>query len=187
VRADYRWDDDDFTYIASFDHVHTSIYGDLGDALPRIAASAGSLSLDASDQWTTDYLGQVLPYVRYIFLSAPELSEPDAIAVAKECLALGAKAVVLTRGSEGALGVSTEGPVLQPALPTSVVDTLGAGDGFISGFLTELLARGSLKDSMMRGAEFAALVCSWQGGFGHGAPWAGDPYVARTAPATPSK
>ena len=187
VRADYRWDDDDFTYIASFDHVHTSIYGDLGDALPRIAASAGSLSLDASDQWTTDYLGQVLPYVRYIFLSAPELSEPDAIAVAKECLALGAKAVVLTRGSEGALGVSTEGPVFQPALPTSVVDTLGAGDGFISGFLTELLTGKSLKDAMTRGAEFAALVCSWQGGFGHGAPWAGDPYVARTAPATPSK
>jgi fructoselysine 6-kinase len=58
VRGDYRWVDDDFAYIASFDHVHTSIYSDLGDALPRIAASANSLSLDASDQWTTDYLGQ---------------------------------------------------------------------------------------------------------------------------------
>jgi fructoselysine 6-kinase len=180
VRGDYRWVDDDFAYIASFDHVHTSIYSDLGDALPRIAASANSLSLDASDQWTTDYLGKVLRYVRYIFLSAPELNGPDAISVARECLALGARAVVVTRGSEGALGVSAEGLVFQPALPTSVVDTLGAGDGFISGFLTELLTGKSLKDAMTRGAEFAALVCGWQGGFGHAAPWIGDPNAART-------
>jgi fructoselysine 6-kinase len=183
VRADYRWEDEDFAYIATFDHVHTSIYSDLGNALPRIAKSARSLSFDVSDQWTKEYLGQVVPHVRYIFLSASDLSEPDAAAVAGDCLALGAEAVVLTRGSEGALGVSIKGPVFQPALPTSVVDTLGAGDGFISGFLTESLAGGTLKDAMKRGAEFAALVCSWQGGFGHGAPWT----VARTAAATPSK
>lgn len=187
VRADYRWDDDDFAYIATFDHVHTSIYSDLGEALPRIVASARSLSFDASDQWTADYLSQVVPYIRYIFLSASELSGPEAMAVAEHCMALGAEAVVLTRGSGGALGVSAKGPVLQPALPTSVLDTLGAGDGFISGFLAELLAGGSLKDAMMRGAEFAALVCGWQGGFGHGALWTGDPSVARTAAATPSK
>jgi len=187
VRADYRWDEGDFIYIATFDHVHTSIYSDLGEALPRIAASARSLSFDASDRWTADYLSQVVPYVRYIFLSASELSGPETMAVAEDCLALGAEAVVLTRGSEGALGVSAKGPVLQPALPTSVVDTLGAGDGFISGFLTEMLASGSLKDAMMRGAEFAALVCGWQGGFGHAAPWTGDPNAARTAAATQSK
>jgi len=81
---------------------------------------------------------------------------------------------VVTRGSEGALGVSAEGLVFQPALPTTVVDTLGAGDGFISGFLIDLLAGKSLKDAMTRGSEFAALVCGWQGGFGNAAPWTGD-------------
>jgi fructoselysine 6-kinase len=187
VRADYRWDDDDFAYIATFDHVHTSIFSDLGEALPRIAASARSLSLDASDRWTADYLRQVVLYVRYIFLSGSDLSWPEAMAVAKDCIALGAEAVVLTRGSEGALGVSAKGSVLQPALPAAVVDTLGAGDGFISGFLTKLLAGGSLTDAMTRGAEFAALVCGWQGGFGHDAPWTGHPHVARMAGTTPSE
>ena len=181
VRADYCWEDDDFAYIATFDHVHTSIHSDLGEALPRIAASARSLSFDASDRWTADYLRQVVPYLQFIFLSAPKLSEQEAMATAEECLALGSKAVVLTRGSGGALGVSATGLVFQAALPATVVDTLGAGDGFISGFLTAMLAGGSLKDAMTRGAEFAAQVCGWQGGFGHAVPWTGDPIAERVA------
>lgn len=179
VRADYRWDDEDFAYLATFDHVHTSIYSDLGHAFPRIAAGVRSLSFDASNRWTADYLRQVLPHVRFVFLSASELSGQEAMAVAEECLTLGPETVVLTRGGEGALGVDAHGPVLQAALPTTVVDTLGAGDGFISGSLTALLAGASLKDAMMRGAEFAAQVCSWPGGFGHSAPWHGDPTEVR--------
>lgn len=179
VRADYRWDDDDFAYIATFDHVHTSIYSDLDEALPRIAARADSLSLDGSNRWSKDYLRAVLPYTRILFLSAPELNGQDAMALAEECLALGPETVVITRGSSGALGVNAKGPVFQPAFPATVVDTLGAGDGFISGFLTELLTTGSLKRAMTKGAEFAAQVCGWQGGFGHAAPWTGDAALVR--------
>jgi fructoselysine 6-kinase len=179
VRADYRWEDDDFAYISTFDHVHTSIYSDLDEALPRIVASARSLSLDASNRWTADYLRQVLPYVRFAFLSAAELSRSEAMQIAGTCLALGPEVVVLTRGSGGALGLSDKDQVFQPALPANVVDTLGAGDGFISGFLTEMLASGSMQQAMTRGAEFAAQVCGWHGGFGHAAPWVGDPNAVR--------
>jgi fructoselysine 6-kinase len=175
VRADYRWERPDFDYIAGFDHVHTSIYSDLGEALPRIAASARSLSFDASNRWTMDYLSQVLPQVRYVFLSAAELDEPECTSIANDCLALGPEAVIVTRGSAGAFGVNAERSVFQPALPTHVVDTMGAGDGFISGFLTGALAGAKLQEAMVRGAEFATRVCGWHGGFGHAAPWPGSP------------
>lgn len=179
VRADYRWEDADFDYIASFDHVHTSIYSELGDALPRIAARQRSLSLDLSNRWTPDYLKEALPHVRFAILSAPDLSGPEALAMAKDCLAQGPEVVVLTRGSGGALGVNANGAIYQGALPTFLVDTLGAGDGFISGFLMEMLTSGDLKHAMKRGAEFAALVCGWDAGFGHAAPWIGDITRAR--------
>jgi fructoselysine 6-kinase len=183
VRADYRWEEADFAYAATFDHVHTSIYSELGDVLPRLAASAPSLSLDASNRWSAAYLQQVRPHVRFLFLSAAELSESEALDLARQCLDGGPQAVVLTRGSEGALGVDAHGAIRQPALPTVVVDTLGAGDGFISGFLTSMLSGGTLKEAMARGAGFAAQVCGWQGGFGHGAPWAGDGQAVRAAAA----
>lgn len=179
VRADYRWEEADFDYISIFDHVHTSIYGELGDALPRIAASTRSLSFDLSNRWSPSYLTQVLPSVRFAFLSAPDMSGTNALSVAEDCLALGAETVVLNRGSGGALGLDAQGPIYQPALPTLLVDTLGAGDGFISGFIMEMLTGGSLCHAMKRGAEFAAMVCGWHGGFGHAAPSKGDTEVAR--------
>jgi fructoselysine 6-kinase len=181
VRADYRWEEADFAYIGRFDHVHTSIYSELGDALPRIAAAAASLSLDASNRWNADYLQAVRPHVRFLFLSASDLTEREALDLGRQCLEGGPQAVVLTRGGDGALGMDAQGTVIQPALPTLVVDTLGAGDGFISGFLTSMLAGGTLRDAMTRGAGFAAQVCGWQGGFGHDAPWTGDAHKVRAS------
>jgi fructoselysine 6-kinase len=109
-----------------------------------------------------------------------ELTEREALDLGRQCLEGGPQAVVLTRG-DGALGMDAQGTVIQPALPTVVVDTLGAGDGFISGFLTSMLAGGTLKDAMTRGAGFAAQVCGWQGGFGHDAPWTGDAHKVRAS------
>lgn len=179
VRADYRWEPADFAYIATFDHVHTSIYSDLGNALPQIAANAASLSLDVSDRWDHAYLHQVLPFVRFLFLSAAEMSESDARNLARLCLVDRPEAVILTRGSDGALGMDANGTVIQRALPTTVVDTMGAGDGFISGFLMAALEGGSLDSAMSMGAEYAAKACTWQGGYGHGMPWVGDAEALR--------
>lgn len=178
IRADYRWEDADFAYAGTFDHAHTSIYSELGEALPRFATSVPSLSFDASNKWTPENLRDVLPHVRFAFLSASELTGQEAMAVARDCLALGPEVVVLTRGGSGALGLNREESVLQPAIPAKVVDTLGAGDGFISGFLMAALRREPLDECMRRGAEFGARACGWHGGFGHGAHWSGAPAEA---------
>lgn len=179
VRADYCWEEADFAYMATFDHVHTSIYSELDDALPRISGTTRSLSFDVSNRWTADYLQQILPHVRFIFLSASELSEGEAVKLAAGCLDGGLEAVVLTRGGDGALAVSASGTVRQPALPATVVDTMGAGDAFISGFLVSVLSGFALPEAMARGAAFAAEACGWQGGFGHGQPWNGDRQAAQ--------
>lgn len=174
VRAEYQWEEADFSYISEFDHVHTSVYSELEDDLPRVAASAASLSLDVSNRWDHDYLNRVLPFVRYLFLSAPNLPDSEARDLARLCLVGRPEAVVLTRGGNGALGMNSKSTVVQPAVPTTVVDTMGAGDAFISGFLTFTLQGDELDSAMSKAAEFAAVACSWQGGFGHGVPWEGN-------------
>lgn len=59
---------------------------------------------------------------------------------------LGPSVVVVTRGPEGALVVRADGadPVVVPAAPTEVVDTVGAGDSFMSGLVSGLLDAGLL-------------------------------------------
>lgn len=59
----------------------------------------------------------------------------------------------------------------QPASPASVVDALGAGDGFIAACLLAILNGAGIAAALAAGAGQAAQVCGYQGGFGHGAVW----------------
>ena len=44
-----------------------------------------------------------------------------------------------------------------------VVDTMGAGDSYIAGFLNALLEGADLKDCMRKGAENAAVTIGYKG------------------------
>ncbi|MFI2104531.1 carbohydrate kinase [Isoptericola sp. NPDC019693] len=56
---------------------------------------------------------------------------------------LGCAVVVVTHGGRGATAVRAHGhPVVTPARPVTVVDTVGAGDSFMSGLLAALHGRG---------------------------------------------
>jgi fructokinase len=63
-------------------------------------------------------------------------------AFAQERLAAGASLVVITRGSDGALGCTRGGMSAVAAAPVPVVDTIGAGDAFTAGLLAALLEAG---------------------------------------------
>ncbi|MCX4799205.1 MULTISPECIES: carbohydrate kinase family protein [unclassified Streptomyces] len=68
----------------------------------------------------------------------------DAREVAERWLASGPALVLVTRGRDGALAVLPGGQVTVDALPADVVDTVGAGDAFMSGTLHALAAHGLL-------------------------------------------
>ena len=72
---------------------------------------------------------------------------------------------VLTLGADGAVAVEPGGSVTRVAgFPTDVVDTVGAGDTFMAGFLEgQVGQRLALEESLRRGAAAAAIVCSRQG------------------------
>ena len=72
---------------------------------------------------------------------------------------------VVTLGPGGGLAVEPGGAVTRvPGFPTKLVDTVGAGDTFMAGFLDGYVQRGlPLEDSLRRGAAAASIVCSRQG------------------------
>jgi len=65
--------------------------------------------------------------------------------------------VVIKRGSNGALAQQRDGSLIQiPALPTTVVNTTGAGDAFAAGFISVWAQDGQLADALAAGAKLAA-------------------------------
>ncbi len=67
-----------------------------------------------------------------------------ADAVTERWLASGPSIVVLTRGGEGSTALARSGRVDLPAEPTTVVDTVGAGDSYMAGLLAGLSHEGLL-------------------------------------------
>jgi sugar/nucleoside kinase (ribokinase family) len=85
-------------------------------------------------------LRELLPFVRTVFASDDELDIlTDATEPVRELLANGITEVVVTAGGKGAWAHTTEGTIHRPALPVTVVDSIGAGDAFVSGYLSATL------------------------------------------------
>jgi len=77
--------------------------------------------------------------------------------IAAQLLALGVPHVMITRGEKGVLWVSAEGSVVVPALPVTVVDTVGAGDAFNAGLATGLSEGLSTLEAVALGVTAASL------------------------------
>lgn len=126
------------------------------------------------------YWGKVEPWLRAVgrrggvvkasdqdllFLAEAGLSS-DPVELATGWLAeYGLGLVVITLGPDGGAAVEPGGQVTRvPGFPTDVVDTVGAGDTFMAGFLDGHVQRGlPLADALRRGAAAASIVCSRQG------------------------
>lgn len=75
----------------------------------------------------------------------------------------GLKLVVYTRGAEGSVLASGTEWVEQPAFPTTVRDTVGAGDSFTAVVTMGLLRGWPLERIARSASEIAAYVCSQDG------------------------
>lgn len=71
---------------------------------------------------------------------------------------------VLTLGENGALVKTSSGEeYFQEAIPTTVVDTTGAGDAFIAGFLHEILKDGGIQKAAKLGTKAASCTIKEMG------------------------
>ena len=79
---------------------------------------------------------------------APDMAMADA---ARSWLSKGAKIVIVTRGADGAIGLTRDLDVTIPGIKVKVADTVGAGDTFSAGFMAWLHRHGKFAKSAIAG------------------------------------
>ncbi|GAA4048571.1 PfkB family carbohydrate kinase [Agromyces indicus] len=89
----------------------------------------------------------------------------DARAWAVAALEGGARFAVVTRGAAGAVATDGSAWFAQHAMPTDVVDTTGAGDAFIAGYVDARVGGLGQEVALERGARWAAAACRHRGGW----------------------
>jgi len=82
--------------------------------------------------------------------------------------------VVVKLGEHGALALR-DGTVEEvPAYPVDVLDTVGAGDAFVGGYLAALVTGQPTKGCLETGARLGALVCGARGDWEGLLDWEGQ-------------
>lgn len=162
VCAGYRPSLEDMAVLKGMDHVHLGWIDD-GGALRRELIAAGvSVSQDISVNTDPAHLG--VAGLTIAFGSAGEDDEA-AEAMLTRLIADGARLAVVTRGAKGATASDGRTRATAGIEPVTIVDTTGAGDSFIAGFLSASVAGRDLAACLAEGRRVAAKTCGHLGGF----------------------
>lgn len=174
-------------YAETFDLVHSSVYSATEPELPRLRAGSTLVSFDFSEEAefrSPDYLDRVVPAIDLALFSCSEQTPQETRDLLADAARRGAVIALATRGTEGAIVTDGEHWASTPARliedPGSIVDTMGCGDAFVTGFVFSLLGGGwsrnappgaeALADALHAGADAAREQCFVEGAFGLGRP-----------------
>lgn len=159
-----RLSEPDMDYITKYDRVHTSTYSGLDGDLERIS-SVVPVSYDFSDD--SSNITHVAPHVDLGFFSGSGLSPSELNQTGEMALAAGIQQLVITQGSRGSVVYTQEGVFEGKIFRVPAVDALGAGDAFISGYLSAFSAGLGIDRCLEVGAMTGALACTMRGAFGY--------------------
>ena len=172
-----HFDAQDLAYIKQFDLIHSSCYSYMEDSLDELQAAGIPISFDFSDKLSEAYMEKVCPKVNFAFLSCSDMTEIEVKGRLEIAKKYGCDFTVASRGDKGAIFYDGESFIAQEAYLVKPVDTMGAGDSFITAFLFKMLEKDALdeanketiKESMEFAAKRAAETCGVNGTFGYGA------------------
>jgi fructoselysine 6-kinase len=160
VCAQYRPAGDDLRRLAGFGAVHIGL---LPDPAPVRQALAGQGVLVSQDcAISAGYADLDIAFCS----AAATAAAGDAAApadIARRAVAGGARLCVVTLGADGSLAHDGQDWWQAPATPVQVVDTTGAGDSYIAGFLQARLAGADVPQAMHAAATSAARTCTHLG------------------------
>lgn len=162
VCAGYRPTSVDVEALKQMNHVHIGWMDD-GGALREELCSAGvSVSQDISVNSDVQNLG-----VYGLAIAFGSVGEDDraADAMMHRLIFEGARLAVVTRGAKGASVSDGKRSVTQGIEPIEVIDTTGAGDSFIAGFLSANLSGRDWETCLESGRRLAGRTCGHVGGF----------------------
>lgn len=153
---------EDMDYIKSFPLVHTGLWGKVEKNYSDFRKSGVLTSFDFADRLDHELVEKTLPAVDFAFFS---YTGEDAFILdfLKKTHAMGPKITIVTLGENGSIAYDGENFYREGIQPVNVVDTMGAGDSYIAGFLYGILKGESIPVCMKLGAIEASKTIAYFG------------------------
>lgn len=155
--------EEDYRFIETYDILHTSVFGNAAEDLRRLKGKV-LICCDFADKEEYPDRDLLLDIADFAFFSYDK--DDDYI---RKCLEdafnRGTVCAVATLGELGSIGYDGSGFYLQKSINVNVIDTIGAGDSFIAGFMSAAGTGESMPQCLKAGAEKAAETIAHFGAF----------------------
>lgn len=160
--AGYRPSEREIALLRTMDHVHIGWMDDGGSLRGALADAGVSLSQDISVNTSADNLG--LDGLTIVFCSASN-ERAMAETLLAHFLERGVRVGVVTLGAQGSIAATADERATVGIRTVEVIDTTGAGDSFIAGFVAAHAVGRPLRGCLEAGRDLAASTCTHVGGF----------------------
>ena len=165
VLAGFVLDDEDLHVIADAGVCLCDFWGRQEDSFAKLKESGANIAFDCADRPDDPITQKVIPYVTYLFFSAkediPSLREKMQLLKDK-----GPLSVTATLGSSGSITLDETGfTFCEAEKADTVIDSMGAGDSYIAGFLYGVLNGYSAYECMKQGSQLAIKTLAYHGAF----------------------
>lgn len=171
-----RYEDLDLDYLCSARHFHlssfylqTGLQPHVAELFKKLKAAGLTISMDTNDDPDDRWQGlrEVLPYVDVLFPNEREalkISGKQELDGAIAHLADMVPVVVVKLGREGALAQRGKERFRSAAVRVDARDTIGAGDSFDAGFITQYIRGADIETCLHYGNLAGALSTTKTGG-----------------------
>lgn len=168
-------------YLKDFQLIHSGCFAKTETELKKLETLDGLVSFDFADEepfHQDDYLKQVCPHVDFALFSCKGQSIETIKALLQKAVNYGTTYALATMGTDGSLFFDGQDFYEGNVELVTPVDTMGAGDSFVTAFLIHLLENGwkknvsippgVIKEALQQAAKFSAKNCLGEGAFGFG-------------------
>ena len=163
VLADFTLSDEDVDFLCQHDMVVTALWGKVENDLAKIKAKGIPVAFDAATRPEDPIVDTAISNVDYLFYSSDDGDTPELRENMKKLHSRGPKVVVVTLGEKGSIAYDGDKFTVCGIVPCDVVDTMGAGDSYIAGFLYGILSKKPIEECMQMGAANSSITIGYNG------------------------
>ena len=160
VFASFKLTKKDIDFISHHDCMITGIWSRTADDLKNITIP---VVFDFADKIKHPIWKSVLPYVSYAFYSNDFLDDESLKTEMQDKWSSNLEVLICTRANKGSLSYDGKNFYSCGIEKCDVVDTMGAGDSYIAGFIVDYLKNKDIQKAMIAGTKNSAITISYQG------------------------
>lgn len=162
VLSQFKLSNEDIHFLCSHDIVISGIWGMIENDLWKIKKRNIPIAFDFANKISHNKVLEIISNVDYAFFSYyndDKFIREYMISMAN----LGPKLIIVTLGENGSLCYDGSNFTKFGIMPCHVIDTMGAGDSYIAGFLQGIMKGLDIYHCMENGAQNASVTLKYHG------------------------